>query len=273
MYEYVNKMKKVQGAIRRFKLFYILLDFLLVLLVFSLIFLLINIPVYYAVVFSTGSAIWKASKRRINIFNAIEEKYDYFKERLKAAYDNREKSNVILKYLSEEISQKFDQVRYSSFLDSKKITSKVTASMLLVIIFLFLTFFNIRAFDAPGIFSSILKKPLEEFPETPTDEVGYGVGKDTLKKEKGVAGSDVFEDIYGQTSIAKIEGEKISLELHVAAGEMKLRDIKEKEDAFSVTQPTFPITPAIAESYTENIPEKYEEVVKKYFEKLAEESK
>ncbi|MCS4541021.1 MAG: hypothetical protein HY929_01665 [Euryarchaeota archaeon] len=277
MYEFIDRINKIKGAVRRIKVFYIFLDAILVLLIFSLVFLLINIPVVYAVIIFTIYAILAIIKRKTNIFRIIEENYEYFRERLRTAYDNKERSSIIIKHLNEEITKKMDNaVEYSSFLDARKIRLKVFLSIFLVFIFLFFSFMNIKVVDAPNLLSSIVTKKPVEVPSSIEEEGKNKPTASAQRKKSPGGGKEAFEDIYGQSSIAKIEGEKINLELYVGAGELKVRDLKdfkERKESFSTISPSFPATPTIAESYSENIPEKYEEVVRKYFEKLTEESK
>ncbi len=217
-------------------------------LFFSLIFLLLRVKVIYALIPSFVYFLFRAVKSR-DAFQMVEERYSNFKERLRAAYDNREKDNIIVRDLSDKISREMDSVRYSSFLNSKKAAGKILLSIFLAFIILSITF----KFDV-----LLVEKPVSAVEEA---QAGEAPGA-------GGLGESTIQDIFGAPSVAKIEGEKLELELYPGAGEIKLRDIKERK--FSEVQHSAAgISPA--EAFSEDIPEKYENIVRVYFEKLAEE--
>ncbi|MDI6654960.1 MAG: hypothetical protein QME59_03655, partial [Candidatus Hydrothermarchaeota archaeon] len=124
MYEFVDKVKEIRSAILRLRIFETLLDAVVLFLFFSLIFLLLRVKVIYALIPSFVYFLFRAVKSR-DAFQMVEERYLNFKERLRAAYDNREKDNIIVRDLSDKISREMDSVRYSSFLNSKKAAGKI----------------------------------------------------------------------------------------------------------------------------------------------------
>ncbi|MFH1774664.1 MAG: hypothetical protein ABH874_06885 [Methanobacteriota archaeon] len=248
MYEFVDKVREIRSAILRLRIFETLLDAVVLFLFFSLIFLLLRVKVIYALIPSFVYFLFRAVKSR-DAFQMVEERYSNFKERLRAAYDNREKDNIIVRDLSDKISREMDSVRYSSFLNSKKAAGKILLSIFLAFIILSITF----KFDV-----LLVEKPVSAVEEAQAGETpgAGGLGESTI------------QDIFGAPSVAKIEGEKLKLELYPGAGEIKLRDIKERK--FSEVQHSAAgISPA--EAFSEDIPAKYESIVRVYFEKLAEE--
>ncbi len=258
MYEFVNKLKEIKGAILRLRIFETLLDALLIFLFFCLIFLPLGIRVAYAFIPSFIYILFRAS-RSVNTLKLIEEKYPSFRERLDTAYDNREKKGIVVKDLSDGISEEMESVRYSSFISGRRVVGKVLLCALLSIFVLLLPFSNIKL-EIPYI------------PEKP-----FGVIEKPGAEKEGVAetvagagAATAEEDMFGEPSIAKIEGEKLSLELYPGAGEIKLRDVKERK--FSEVQP-LAATALPVEAFSENVPQEYEEIIRAYFEKLTEESK
>jgi len=247
MYEFVDKVKEIRSAILRLRIFETLLDAVVLFLFFSLIFLLLRVKVTYALIPSFIYILFRAVKSR-DSFQMVEERYPNFREGLRAAYDNREKDNIVIRDLSDKISREMDSVRYSSFLNSKKAAGKILLSIFLAFIILSITF----KFDV-----LLVKKPVSAVEEA---QVGEALGAGGLGESK--------QDIFGAPSVAKIEGEKLSLELYPGAGEIKLRDIKERKFS-EVQHSAVGVSPA--EAFSEDIPGKYESIVRVYFEKLAEE--
>ncbi|MDI6654959.1 MAG: hypothetical protein QME59_03650, partial [Candidatus Hydrothermarchaeota archaeon] len=111
---------------------------------------------------------------------------------------------------------------------------------------------------------------LVEKPVSAVEKAQAGVGKVGAGEALGAGslGESTIQDIFGAPSVAKIEGEKLKLELYPGAGEIKLRDVKERKFS-EVQHSAVGISPA--EAFSEDIPEKYESIVRVYFEKLAEE--
>src|SRR3989337_1886027 len=120
MYNFINKLKEIKGAILRLRIFETLLDALLIFLFFGLIFLPLGIRVAYAFIPSFTYLLFRAS-RSANTLKLIEEKYPNFRERLDTAYDNREKKGIVVKDLSDRISGEMEEVRYSSFISGRKV--------------------------------------------------------------------------------------------------------------------------------------------------------
>lgn len=260
MYDFVNKLKKIKGAILRLKIFETLIDALLIFLVFGLIFLPLGIKTAYALIPPFIYVLFRASKSA-SVLEIIEERYPNFRERLGTAYDNRDKEGIVVKDLSDRISEEMESVRYSSFISGRKVAGKVLLCALLSFFILLLSFSNFELripYMAEEQFGVIREKPAVE-----------GAGKEGAGRTAvGVQTQPAEEDIFGAPSVAKIEGEKLSLELYPGAGEIKLRDIKERK--FSESQP-LAAGASPAEAFSENVPQEYEEVIRAYFEKLTEE--
>ncbi|MBI5253891.1 MAG: hypothetical protein HY930_05800 [Euryarchaeota archaeon] len=260
MYEFVDKIREIRSAILRLRVFETLLDAVALFLFLSLIFLLLRVKVAYALIPSFVYILLSAVKSR-DALQMVEDRYPNFRERLRAAYDNRGKDNIIIRDLGDKISREMDSVRCSSFLETRKAAGKIFLSIFLALIILYISF----EFDA-----LLIEKPIRK-PISTSEKVRAGVSKVGVGEapEAGVFGEGA-RDIFGAPSIAKIEGEKLRLELYPGAGEIKLRDIKERKFSES---PLLAAGASPAEAFSENVPQEYEEVVRVYFEKLTEESK
>lgn len=258
MYEFVNKIREIRSAILKLRVFETLLDAVALFLFLSLIFLLLRVKVAYALIPSFVYILLSAVKSR-DALQMVEERYPNFRERLRAAYDNRGKDNIIIRDLGDKISREMDSVRCSSFLETRKVAGKIFLSIFLALIIL-------SAANFKFVVLPELKKPVSA-----VEKAQAGVGKVGAGKapEARVFGEGARE-IFGAPSIAKIEGEKLSLELYPGAGEIKLRDLNERKFSES---PLLAAGASPAEAFSENVPQEYEEVIRAYFEKLSEESK
>ncbi len=257
MYEFVNKIREIRSAILRLRVFETLLDAVALFLFLSLIFLLLRVKVAYALIPSFVYILLRAVKSR-DALQMVEERYPNFRERLRAAYDSRGKDNIIIRDLGDKISREMDSVRCSSFLETRKVAGKIFLSIFLALIIL-------SAANFKFVVLPELKKPVSAVEKA---QAGEAIGAGKAPEVSGLG--EGAQEIFGAPSVAKIEGEKLSLELYPGAGEIKLRDVKERK--FSELQP-LAAGASPAEAFSENVPQEYEEVIRAYFEKLTEESK
>lgn len=252
MYDFVQKVKEIKGATTKIRVFYLLLDSLSLFLFFSVIALLLGLPVFYAFI----PAVLLAAlllRKKTDIFNELAGRYRYFEERLKAAYDNRGEDNLIMRDLGSEVSVKLDEVRYSSFLSYRKALIRVLIPVVLSFVIVSMSFADIEPIEL-----SINLQPIET-----AKIIGSTAGGEIQESAGGEGG----EEIFGRTSIAKIEGREVELELYPGGSEIRIRQV-ERERRFGGVLEGAPELEE-AEAFAEKIPEKYETVIKAYFEKLA----
>lgn len=255
MYDFVQKVKEIKGAITKIRVFYLLLDSLSLFLFFSVVALLLGLPVFYALI---PAVLFTALllRKKTNVFRELAGRYRYFEERLQAAYDNRAEDNLIMRDLSSEVSVKLDEVRYSSFLSYRKALIRVLIPVILSFVIVSMSFADIEPIEI----SINLLQPVE----TASVSIGSAAGGEA----QGPA-AEVEEEIFGRASIAKIEGMEVELELYPAGSEIRIRQVEEERGFAGVSEGLPEVEEA--EAYAENIPEKYETVIKEYFEKLASE--
>lgn len=253
MHDFVAKVREIRGAVIRIRAFYLLLDGLSLFLFFSLLTMLFGLPLLYAIAPAFFFTAWMLRKK-LDVLEELAGRYDYFRERLRAAYDNRDEDNLVMRHLSAEVSARLSEVRYSSFLSHRKALIRILIPVVLSFAIVSMAFADIEPLDI----SLPMLQPRE------TRDASPGGAVETGLQELGKGGE---EDIFGSPSIAKIEGKEAELELYPSGGEVRVRQMKE-ERKFAEAQESVPeLEPS--EAFAENIPEKYEEVIREYFEKLA----
>ena len=95
-----------------------------------------------------------------------------------------------------------------------------------------------------------------------------GFNEGPLEGSGGGAGEEDNKDIYGAPSSARLEGRDVKMEVHPEyGGEVEIRDVEEQAASKSFKMPE-----EIQSAGTpEQEPVEYEEIIKKYFEKLSQE--
>lgn len=297
------RLEEVRRVISRLKLFTLILDSLIVFILSSIFFVLFGIEIILAIIPSLIYFILRSISvvrdgRDMNVIEKkITQRYPSLDERLQTAYDNRERSNLIINRLISGVSERMDNISYSSFVEGKNISLKVFIIIFLLFALLTINFFHIR--EVSLNFQKDLSKFIDTSLSTSTENdkgfLGNGGewerGKESSEYEQEKIGgesggripgfsegpipgmgSGVGEtpssDIYGAPSSARIEGQDIEMEVHPEyGGEIEIRDVNEE-----VNTGEFKLPEEIkASSAPEQEPVKYEEIIRKYFERLSQE--
>ena len=195
-------------------------------------------------------------RRRDGVCASVGAAYPGLDEPLKTAYDNRGIENVVVDDLAEMVTAEMDEVAYSSFLNRKRITSRVVLIILLALFIVSLAVANFSvAESARGV-------QLPMFGEGGGE--GGGGGGDLIDG----AGTGSSGDIYGAPSIASIEGTNLDLTMYTGIGsEFSIREASETAAQEFTESPTFPVEVAGSGTSQERIDDA--DLVGRYFEELA----
>ncbi|MEM2918650.1 MAG: hypothetical protein QXY62_04045 [Candidatus Altiarchaeota archaeon] len=224
-------------------------------------------------------------------------------EKLKTAYDNRTEKNFIVKKLLRETSAVIDSLEESEFINMREISLKIFLAMAIIFIFMlfsawnfnvltlkknlnFLNFFSGIMPEGLTLFSSMTPEGnanFEEFEKSnytnvkEKEKIGLGDKGEIPGFSKGPipgrgqgAGSVEDTDIFSEKKSVKIYGENVIMRVYPEyGGEIEIKEQKTRKFSEEIS---------IKEAKASEIPSeeslKYEEIVKKYFEKLlAEEEK
>ena len=295
------RLEEVRKVVSKLKLFTLALDSIIVFILSSIFFVLFGIEPVLAIIPSLiyfilrSISVVRDGRDRNVIEKRITQRYPSLDERLQTAYDNRERSNLIINRLISDVSQRMDNISYSSFVESKNISLKVFMIIFLLFALLTINFFHIR--EVSLNFQKDLSKFIDTALSTSTenDKGFFGnrdeweMSKESSKNEQekiggesggkipgfsegpipgmgGGAGETPGGDIYGAPSSARIEGQDIEMEVHPEyGGEIDIKDVNEEVNAVE-----FKLPEEIKSSYIpEQEPIEYEEIIRRYFEKLS----
>jgi len=172
-------------------------------------------------------------RRRDGVCASVGAAYPGLDEPLRTAYDNRGIENVVVDDLAEMVTAEMDEIAYSSFLNRKRITSRVVLIILLALFIVSLAVANFSvAESARGVQLPLIGGGGSE---------GGGGGGDLIDGE----GTGSSGDIYGEPSVASIEGTNLDL----------------------TKSPTFPVEVTGSGTSQERIADA--DLVGRYFEELA----
>ena len=195
-------------------------------------------------------------RRRDGVCASVGAAYPGLDEPLKTAYDNRGIENVVVDDLAEMVTAEMDEIAYSSFLNRKRITSRVVLIILLALFIVSLAVANFSvAESARGVQLPLIGGGGSE---------GGGGGGDLIDG----AGTGSSGDIYGEPSVASIEGTNLDLTMYTGIGsEFSIREVSETAAQEFTESPTFPVEVTGSGTSQEQITDA--ELVGRYFEELA----
>ena len=195
-------------------------------------------------------------RRRDGVCASVGAAYPGLDEPLRTAYDNRGIENVVVDDLAEMVTAEMDEIAYSSFLNRKRITSRVVLIILLALFIVSLAVANFSvAESARGVQLPLIGGGGSE---------GGGGGGDMIDG----AGTGSSGDIYGEPSVASIEGTNLDLTMYTGIGsEFSIREVSETAAQEFTESPTFPVEVTGSGTSQEQITDA--ELVGRYFEELA----
>jgi len=239
----------------------------LILIFFGFDYVLAFVPATIIVIFE-----YVHGKRGFKPIRTIEKGNPRLRERLSAAYDNKDKDNFIVRELVREVGYDLNNINTEKFVDLKRTNFQIIVSIIAVFLLLFLLLSDFEGLGLPDIMGFSGGGTGDSTSDT-TGGTGGGSGNagDVETGQTLTAGIGTPQSIYGDSSMARIEGEDMELEIHPGYGEGGDFDSEKDEDQEKVEEIKDTYAKATAaESYTENIPVELEGVVRRYFEKLAE---
>ena len=187
--------------------------------------------------------------------------YPDLSEPLKTAHDNSGVENVVVADLAENVAKKMDEIEYSSFLDQKRMTGRVIAIIVLALAIISLAVADFSVVNSVGE----VRLPVLGTIGGAGDAAGGGGGAETMDVSEAGSG----DDIYGDPTVASIEGTNLDLTMYTGVGsEFSIREAGDVREQEFETSPPFPVEP-IAAGAPE--PERISDadLVGRYFEELA----
>ncbi len=247
-----DDIENISRTFHRHRLYYKLADFILLSLLFYVISYYLNVITFFSgymeyyvvntvsldrIIVMVASPLFSAlvviifylTKNRIDTIEMIESRYDWLRERLRTAWDCRDKDNVVALDLVAQVTSKLREVNVGSFLDRRYLAGRLLVSIVLVAALMGLTATDTHTGITPEDITRIVEEFGTEIPESITD---------TEKSQNG--GLD--EELYGETSVASIEGENVELVIIPGLGTaVTIRHAGEEEELQFVPSQTYPV--------------------------------
>lgn len=292
-------VKKQKSALKRYRRIYILLDFAAISLIFYTLFIIFSMDTIFSMIdtfelyigstyqfmsyslpFETlGLAVVSVvlsliitiilhiRDKKSSAIDLVEDKYPLLYERLRTAYDNRKSSNVIIDNLLNNVMSDTRSVKSSSFLNKKRLAFGILALLVISSFFTYVTISDYHTEVTPEDLIQILEElPLIQGEEETQPEVLLPEGGENGESDKGGT-----ENLFGEPAIIVVEGEEIDLTLPPGAG-IGFSDRTEGEirtEEFERSS-AYDISVISSQAYYENLPEGYNNIIKAYFEEMAQ---
>lgn len=256
MKNFINVIKEID---RTLNMVFIFSSILNAAIFFLSVYLLLSIVNLYPILALIPAAIYFAlrlySRSKMDKRKIVESKYEPLKEKLRTAADNIKEDNPVVNELEEEVVHDLKNVGLSSFIQTKEISYKLFATIALSFVIVLITTMNLYIID------------LNEFLSTTVP--GYLKGIPKLANSAMLGEINESDDIYGNSQLAVLGNEQIDIKISPVNYEVSVReegDVEQKQ--FNEIFPS-DVDVEQASTFEENIPEEQQELVKKYFDKLA----
>ncbi|MFH1722056.1 MAG: hypothetical protein ABH950_05565 [Candidatus Altiarchaeota archaeon] len=307
MDDVLAKIREVRNLVYFILLYTASLDFIFSFLVFAIILDLFGVKFLYALVpalFYTVYALRENLKEN-DVIRDIEANFHGLNERLKTAYDNQGQDNVILRGLRRDVIVRMQSIESNPFINLGSQVKRVFSIVILSFIFLSIGTIEFREMplwdflgenpvlnEARDAVNSIrggiedqlgldedrsykggnYSDPTQE--ETLGAEAGGrkpGISYGPIPGTGGGAGDDINENIFGEASSASLQGQNIDFKLHPEyGGEIEVNEEEQENKPFQ--EFVLPYIESLEECQECIVGPEHEEIVRRYFEKIAEES-
>ena len=172
-------------------------------------------------------------KPTIDTIGMIESRYEWMQERLKTAYDTRNDDNLVAADLRNQVTSRLKDVDVGSFLNRRHLLTMIIASVVLTIVSAGLFTTQTHVDITPDDIASLV------------DELGGKLPDSTLPfgdNQTSSPDGGLDEEIYGETSIASIEGENVELVIIPGIGtSVTIRHAGQDDDVQFVPSQTYPV--------------------------------
>jgi hypothetical protein len=205
---------------------------------------------------------YRAGKKDAIFF--IEETYPVLKERLRTAYDNRNTDNIIVQDLIGGVITDSKPVQSSSFLNRKKLAKDLFVIVFAVSVLAYIAGTGYQTTLSPTDLNGVIEK------------VPFVSNSNTnlypVEQNGGTSNNSSQENLFGKPAVVVVEGKQVDLKIPPGSGQGFTSQEAGKQTNKSFTQSDL-ANPEVAasQSYYENLPEGYKNVIQSYFEGLAEE--
>lgn len=268
MKSFNNVVRDIRKSIAQVLLVPLLLDGIVVFLALSILTAFFSWSFWYALMPAIAYTVFLfAREMGINKIKLVEKYYPHLQEKLITAADYADVDDAMVDELHREVLQEVKEVSTSAFLDRGKLVTKSLLAVLLCFALISLTQFNDETILVKNKIKDGIGDITARIIDQQEDKAIY------LQEENGSgggAGSGFNADIFGDASLAMLGDEELEVEIKPTTLELQIGTVTEAEkkeftDVFP--QEAFLET---SQAYEENIPKEQQEIVKRYFKKVAE---
>jgi hypothetical protein len=288
-------IKKYESAVRAYRLLYILLDSATVFFTLYIILSLINMEDVFSIIsifepytgikynilgfgvlFETLGimlveilftaiiiSIRYSRKEKKDAINIIEEKFPVLKERLRTAYDNRNTENIIVKDLIGKVTIDLKPVEPLSLLNTRLLIIGIGLMFLAGSGATYVTTADYHTDISPKNIQKMVDPYVSDSnPDLyPVEENGGTLNNDSNNK-----------GIFGKPEVIVVEGKAVDFKIPPGSGQGFTSQQAGNKTNQSFVQSDLVNPEAVAsQSYYENLPEGYRNVIQNYFEEIAKE--
>ncbi|MHC1594964.1 MAG: hypothetical protein ACXQT2_06620 [Methanotrichaceae archaeon] len=229
--------------------------------------LLARAPVIFSILLGCCGAKLLSRRSRSDIYRLFD---PVLLEKTKTAYDNRRSDSVVMERLAEDVRRRLALVRSADLIKRSRFTLGGLSMPLLHLktisaVFLFGALIIISHSQIGEDISPPNLQPLEDLRDKATS-----LFQEKDFSDQGDEGSDIPGDIYGKPSLAVLDEVNLELLLYPGTGAGSLSRETETMSRFFQTAPLGEGVAVPTELYIESLPPQHREIVKRYFENLAE---
>lgn len=228
---------------------------IIILLSLMLLTTLVTIPWYWAAIGAIPFAIYTYIKnmRNANLY-LVENTAPEFRHMLTTVADTVQRENEVIESLRAEMLEKLKHIKNSYFIEFGTLGAKVVSIIVLSILIISLTAFNIRLLDFTVATNNIGGRLFNT----------YAINENGLTYTLNESG-----DIYGDKTLAALGTEELQLQIHPVENDIDISDIKDAEQReFTASRSAQEIIAANDATYSEDIPNEYRKIVKFYFNEI-----
>jgi len=172
-------------------------------------------------------------KPAIDTIGMIESRYEWMQERLKAACDSSNDDNVVAADLRNQVTSGLKDVDAGSFLNRRYLLTRIMVSVVLAILVTGLCTTQTHVDITPEDITALVDELGGKLPDST-----FPPGDNQTSSTDG--GLD--DEIYGETSIASIEGENVELVIIPGIGtSVTIRHAGQDDDIRFVPSQTYPV--------------------------------
>jgi len=161
----------------------------------------------------------------------LESRYVWTRERLQTAWDKRDEDNVIINHLRSQVTSFLTEVDVGSFLNKKHLAIRLLVSLMLLVSFIGFS----DTLEPLEITPENVNRVIEDMSGNPLENI---ISSEDEKNQDG----KLDEDIYGDISVASIEGENVELTIISGLGtSVTIRNTGPEDNVQFVPSQTYPV--------------------------------